>query len=177
MPDQAPPTTSRIRPRTADDLPALADLLVRVHELDGYPVEGVADPIAWLKSDNELAALTAEKDGQVVGHVMLSYPSLGDAAAEEWARREDEPMDSIAVLGRLFISPDARGDRLGARLTDAATEIARKLGRRAVLDVMTKDKAAIRTYEKLGWERIAEIEHTFGDGQSVPAYAYVSPLE
>lgn len=170
-------TTSRIRPRTADDLSGLGELLVRVHELDGYPVEGVADPQAWLKSDHELAALVAEKDGQVVGHVMLSYPAEGDAAADEYARRENEATDSIAVLGRLFISPDARGEALGARLTDSATEIARKLGRRAVLDVMAKDKAAIRTYEKLGWERIAEIEHTFGDGRSTPAYAYVSPLE
>ncbi|GLY14157.1 hypothetical protein Kisp01_11730 [Kineosporia sp. NBRC 101677] len=170
-------TTSRIRPRTAEDLPGLGDLLVRVHELDGYPVEGVADPIAWLKSDNELAALVADKDGQVVGHVMLSYPTEADAAATEWSRREGQPMDAIAVLGRLFISPEARGEALGARLTDSATEIARKLGRRAVLDVMAKDKAAIRTYEKLGWERIAEVEHTFGDGQSTPAYAYVSPLE
>lgn len=169
-------TTSRIRPRTADDLPGLGDLLVRVHELDGYPVEGVADPIAWLKSDNELAALTAEKDGQVVGHVMLSYPTEADAAATEWSRREDQPMDAIAVLGRLFISPEARGE---------ASRAAHRLGYRdrpqartaRVLDVMAKDKAAIRTYEKLGWERIAEVEHTFGDGQSTPAYAYVSPLE
>nr|WP_269327091.1 GNAT family N-acetyltransferase [Kineosporia mesophila] len=151
--------------------------MVRVHELDGYPVEGVDDPQAWLKSDQELAALTAEKDGQVVGHVMLSYPGPGDAGAEEWTKRSGEPTDHIAMVGRLFIGPEARGDRLGARLTDAATEIARKLGRRAVLDVMAKDKAAIRTYEKLGWQRIAEVEHAFGDGQSVPAYVYVSPLE
>ena len=170
-------TTSQIRPRTAEDLPRLGELLVRVHELDGYPVEGVADPIAWLKSDNELAALTAEKDGQVVGHVMLSSPGETDTSAAEWSRREGQPIETIAVLGRLFLAPEARGEALGARLTTSATEIARELGRRAVLDVMAKDKAAIRTYEKLGWRRIAEVEHTFGDGQTTPAYAYASPSE
>ena len=48
------------------------------------------------------------------------------------------------------------------------------MGRRAVLDVMTKDQAARRTYERLGWQFLGVTVHEFAAGQ-VPAEAYVSP--
>jgi hypothetical protein len=41
-----------IRFRTADDLDQAGSVLVEVYELDGYPVEGVADPRAWLECPN-----------------------------------------------------------------------------------------------------------------------------
>lgn len=37
-----------VREREADDLEKTAAGLVEVHETDGYPVEGVADPVQWL---------------------------------------------------------------------------------------------------------------------------------
>jgi hypothetical protein len=43
-PHQQP--TSVVRPRSEDDLPACAAVLVAVYEADGYPVEGVAEPEA-----------------------------------------------------------------------------------------------------------------------------------
>jgi ribosomal protein S18 acetylase RimI-like enzyme len=44
-----------------------------------------------------------------------------------------------------------------------------------VLDVMTKDTAAIRLYERLGWQKIGEASHHFGDGQRTAALCFVSP--
>jgi ribosomal protein S18 acetylase RimI-like enzyme len=164
-----------VRPRRDGDLAALAGVLVEVHALDGYPVEGVGDPGAWLRSDRELGAWVAELDGTPVGHVALTEPGPGDTAADLWARQENSRADAVAVLGRLFVSPAARGHHLGAKLATAATDHAHRLGRRAVLDVMVKDVAAIHVYEALGWRPLGRFDHHFGEGRSEPAVGYVSP--
>jgi ribosomal protein S18 acetylase RimI-like enzyme len=164
-----------VRPRRDSDLGVLAGVLVEVHAVDGYPVEGVDDPGAWLRSDHELGAWVAEADGIPVGHVALTEPGPGDTAAELWTRLENIPTDAVAVLGRLFVSPAARGQHLGAKLATAATEHAHRLGRRAVLDVMAKDVAAIHTYEALGWQLLGRFKHHFSHGRSVPALGYASP--
>ena len=46
-----------VRPREPRDLAQLAEALVRVHAADGYPVEGVADPRAWLEPARERGEL------------------------------------------------------------------------------------------------------------------------
>ena len=46
---------------------------------------------------------------------------------------------------------------------------------RLVLDVMAKDAAAMRLYERLGWRKIGETTHHFGNGESIPAVCYVAP--
>src|SRR6185503_18070936 len=81
----------QIRPRASDDLPAAAAALVQVHHSDGYPVEGVADPAAWLTSPHQIAAWVAELDDHVVGHVALSEPQPDDAAATLWPRAPRRP--------------------------------------------------------------------------------------
>lgn len=101
-----------IRSRVDADIPALADVLVRVHAQDGYPVEGVADPEAWLRSDRMLGAWVAEVASEIVGHVMVAEPGEGDEAAKLLAHRDGLLMEEIAVLGRLFVDPAARGQHL-----------------------------------------------------------------
>jgi len=64
---------------------------------------------------------------------------------------------------------------LGRALTTTATQYANSLQRRAVLDVMAKDKAAIRTYENLGWVHLADLRHAYGHDQYEPALAFISP--
>jgi ribosomal protein S18 acetylase RimI-like enzyme len=166
-----------IRSRTDADLPALGRVLAAVHERDGYPVEGVADPVAWLTSDRLLGAWVAEINGEPIGHVALTRPGGDDDAVRLWIERTGTDVDSIAVLGRLFLGSEVRGQRLGQHLTSTATQAARAHGRRAVLDVMAKDAAAIRIYESLGWQRIGTITHQYGDGQTEPALAYASPAD
>ncbi|WP_420174268.1 GNAT family N-acetyltransferase [Luteococcus sp. OSA5] len=160
-----------IRPRVEEDIQALADVLVRVHAQDGYPVEGVADPVAWLCSDRMLSSWVAELDGEVVGQVMLAEPGDGDAATKIEEQRSGLSGEEISVLGRLFVDPSARGKRIAGNLINAAVDYSEAVGRIPVLDVMAKDRAAIALYERMGWEKIGTFEHVFRGG-SVPALAY-----
>ncbi|MFI6024169.1 GNAT family N-acetyltransferase [Amycolatopsis magusensis] len=169
-----------MRERRAADLEGAAAALVRVYASDGYPVEGVDDPRAWLRPADLLHAWVAEVDGEIVGHAVLTAPvdsadgADGADAVRIW--REQAPDERVAVLGRLFVLPEARGYALGERLARAAMEFAEAQGLRLVLDVVDKDVAAIRLYERLGWQRIGTADHRFGDGRSITAYCYVAPL-
>ncbi|MCP2330747.1 GNAT family N-acetyltransferase [Actinoalloteichus caeruleus] len=166
-------TSVNVRRRTDHDIPACSDVLVQVHATDGYPVEGVGDPVAWLTPPSLLAAWVAEVNGIVVGHVGVSRPA-GEAAVAMWGEHAAAASDSVAVLGRLFVLSRARSHSLGERLTRAAMAHAVELGRRLVLDVMEKDRAAIALYERLGWRRIGSTTHALEES-GVPAYCYVSP--
>jgi len=147
-----------IRPRTDDDLPALAKVLVEVHAVDGYPVEGVADPIAWLTLDNLVGAWTAELDGKPIAHVALTEPGTLDDAARLYGEVHGTAKPAV-VLGRLFVSPTARGRGLAENLTRTAMSAAEGLGRVPVLDVMEKDRGAISLYRKLGWTVLDHVHH------------------
>lgn len=111
-----------IRPRRDEDLPELARILVEVHAHDGYPVEGVTDPEGWLRLANPIGAWVAELDGQPVGHAACRQPGPGDDAARMLHEQQGTPLDQIAVLGRLFVAPAARGRHLGTQLAQAAAK-------------------------------------------------------
>ncbi|TXL92114.1 GNAT family N-acetyltransferase [Streptomyces sp. IB2014 016-6] len=165
---------ARVRPFERDDLPGAATALLKVHETDGYPVEGVEDPEAWVSSDDVLAAWVAEMDGEVVGHVAVMRPH-GEAAVSLWIEQSGDDEARVAVLGRLLVVQAARKHATGRRLTEVAMSYGRDRDLRLVLDVMTKDTAAMRLYERLGWLRIGETAHHFGNGESIPAVCYVAP--
>ncbi|WP_026453604.1 GNAT family N-acetyltransferase [Saccharomonospora iraqiensis] len=166
--------TPVVRGRRADDVSACATALVAVHEADGYPVEGVTDPEAWLTPENLLRAWVAELAGEVVGHVCLTAPTDSDPVAATVRAHTGTEAAGLAVLGRLFVLPEARRHRAGELLTRTATDYAAVAGRRPVLEVMDKDRAAIRLYERLGWRRIATTGHDSGHGR-VPAHHYIGP--
>ncbi|WKX21030.1 GNAT family N-acetyltransferase [Streptomyces sp. HUAS CX7] len=163
-----------VRPFTDDDLSGAAAALVEVHDTDGYPVEGVDDPEAWIKSEDTLAAWVAESGGRIVGHVAVMKPQ-GEAAADLWVKQSGANLDHVGVLARLFVVQSARKQAAGRRLMEAAVSHAHARGLRLVLDVMVKDASAIRLYERLGWRKIGETIHHFGSGETIPAVCYVSP--
>ncbi len=164
-----------VRERAASDLPGAAAALVELRRVDGYPVEGVDDPTAWLVGPRQLRAWVAELDGRIVGHVAVGDPQPDDAAATLWAGGPEGRHDRVAVLERLFVLPDARGHALGERLVRAATSYGGEHGRRLVLDVMAKDAAAVRLYERLGWRCIGATTHDDGYGRAVDALCFVDP--
>jgi GNAT superfamily N-acetyltransferase len=161
-----------IRPRLEEDLAPLADILIRVHELDGYPVEGVADPEAWLRHPNELQSWTATKDGEPIGQITLTSATPDDDAARVWHDQTGGNIDDLAIPVRLFVDPDHRSSGAGRLLMQAAVDLARGHSLAIAFDVMLKDRSAIRLYERLGAQRVADLVHRYGDGRTEPAVVY-----
>lgn len=166
-----------VRNRSAADLETCGEILRRVHEHDGYPVEGVADTDAWLNPPTLTNAWVATLDNTIVGHALLTSPTNDDAAARIWHEHSGVPLAAITVFGRLFVDPTVRGHHAGSHLMKAALQYATTLHQTTVLDVMEKDDAAIHLYERAGWRPIGEARHTFGANQSVRALCYVAPLQ
>ncbi|MGW7208694.1 GNAT family N-acetyltransferase [Streptomyces sp. NPDC054837] len=163
-----------VRPFEDSDLADAAAALIDVHATDGYPVEGVEQPEAWLRSADVIAAWVGELDGAVVGHVAIMRPHDEDAVSL-WMQQSGDKKDQIAVLARLFVVKSARKHAAGERLMQAAMSYGSEHRLRLVLDVMTKDSAAIRLYERLGWREIGRAPHQYGNGQSIDAVCYVAP--
>lgn len=164
--------TVTIRIRREEDLPALAAALVRVHELDGYPVEGVADPEGWLRHNHELRSWIAIDDGEPIGQITLTHGEPDDDAARVWSGHTGGDVGRLAIPARLFVDPDHRGAGAGRLLMSAAVNYARAQGLAVAFDVMLKDRAAIRLYERLGAERIGEVAHKYGNHETESAAIY-----
>jgi ribosomal protein S18 acetylase RimI-like enzyme len=165
-----------IRPFEDADLHGAASALVEVHATDGYPVEGIEDPRNWLRSDDVIAAWVAESEGEIVGHVAVMKPH-GEDAVRMWIEQSGDDEKDVAVLARLFVVREARRRATGEKLMKAATDYAQRSQLRLVLDVMTKDRAAMRLYERLGWVKIGEAKHRYGNGHEIDAVCYVAPSE
>lgn len=165
-----------IRPRRPGDLDALADVLVRVHALDGYPVEGVEHPRAWLTPPGQLAAWTALVSDTPIGHIALVKANRDDGAAAVWLRHAPgSELDSVALPVRLFVDPEHRGLGAAKQLMATVLQYAHAHALVLVFDVMLKDRAAIHLYETLGCRRLGTIDHRHSDGLVEPAAVYLAP--
>jgi ribosomal protein S18 acetylase RimI-like enzyme len=97
---------------------------------------------------------------------------VSDDAARVWHEHTGGDVDRLAIPVRLFIDPSHRGSGAGRLLMEAATTYAKARGLAIAFDVMLKDRAAIRLYERLGAQRIATLTHHYGDGLTEPAAVY-----
>ena len=160
------------------DLDALAEVLLKVHAVDGYPVEGVQDPRAWVDLVDPIGQWTALRDGRPVGHIALTAPQDLDAAPQMIALQQSVPVVEVAVVARLFVDPEHRGQGVADQLLEAAEREAQEGSLIPVLDVVKKDATAISLYEKRGWQRLGVASHADGDGLPVPtiAMALNSPM-
>lgn len=166
-----------IHPREARDVEPLGVVLARVHAKDGYPVEGVGDPEAWIEPPNELRGWTAEVDDEPVGHISLTAGTDHDDAARLWQAQTGGSLADLAIPVRLFVDPPHRGQGIANRLMLAAYEHARAHDKSVAFDVMLKDQDAIRLYESLGCRLLGEITHHHGDGLEEPAAVYEGPAQ
>lgn len=163
-----------IRPRTRADLPALERALREVHEADGYPSVWPADPRAFLAPPSTFGEWVAEVRGKAVGQVVLRpVPEQ----VPGWVRASGLPVCEVLILSRLFVAPAGRGEGLGRALFRAAWAEARRLDRRAVLDVHHRNLAAARLYEAEGWRRVGTLDGDWRepDGNPPRVHVYVSP--
>ncbi|MEV5978949.1 GNAT family N-acetyltransferase [Streptomyces sp. NPDC052114] len=166
----------RVRERAAErDTEACIGVLAQVHRTDGYPVNWPDRPGDWLDGGDGYGAWVAELDGRVVGHVGLFRPGAGDAAPALWAERAGVGVDAAAVVGRLFVAPDARGHGIGALLMGRVAREARSRGLHPVLDVVSSDASAAALYERLDWRLLDVVEQEWRPGQRVALRCYAAP--
>ena len=93
--------------------------------------------------------LLATDDGVAVGCAGLRATSSGETAE----------------VKRMYVTPAARGRRLGEQLLDALLDAARQLGyARLILETGLRQPEAIVLYERTGWTRIPP----YGDYRNSP---------
>jgi GNAT superfamily N-acetyltransferase len=114
-----------IRPRSEADIDACTLALRRVHERDRYPEVWPADPAGRLSPPNPelLAAVVAERDQTVVGHVGLGAGGV----LPEIVRRSTGTEFVVSVI-RLYVPPAARRAGVGSQLLTAAARMAADRG-------------------------------------------------
>lgn len=101
-----------VRPRRVDDLPALVDGLALVAAADGYPSRWPEDPADWLRSRDLLSPWVAEREGDLLGQLVLRRPH-GDVPVDLWFAATGFGPDRCAVVTRMFVAPAAQGQGLG----------------------------------------------------------------
>lgn len=128
-----------IRPATADDAAALAELLGQL----GYPAPAGDMPrrLALLRDDDRSEAFVADDDGVVVG--------LATTHTEVSLTRGE----AIGQLTALVVKDGYRGAGAGRQLVSAFEEWARARGcRKLVVTTANHREGAHRFYDRLGWE-------------------------
>ncbi|WP_337830506.1 GNAT family N-acetyltransferase [Pseudonocardia sp. TMWB2A] len=131
------------------------------------------DPVGWLDHPRALASWTAVIDDAPVGQVTMSSADPDEDAARVWIAHTGEEASKLAIIVRLFVDPEHRTVGAGRMLMVAALNHAHQLGRSAALDVMVKDRKAIRLYERLGGKRLGDIVHHHGNDLTESAAVFV----
>lgn len=162
-----------VRSRATADFGGIGAVLENVYAADGYPVEGPAATMRTVQSESPAGAWVAEIDTEIVGHVVLFAPPENPLPGQHAAGLEGPSGTSSApaTLARLAVRTDVRGQGIATALIDAVLGEAQRHDWSLVLDVLAKDEAAIRLYERTGWVRFAEFEHQV-DSRCYPGYAY-----
>jgi ribosomal protein S18 acetylase RimI-like enzyme len=178
-PDRAP----SIRRRTAADLPALARVLVAQQPHTGYPQNWpLPVPVeSFLAREGELGAWVAEVDDasaprgtRVVGQVSVTSVAPGPEA-DGWTAHLGCRVDEIAAVSALFIDHTLTGQGIGRALLGRAVTEIRGLGRRPVLDVVQETTAAVRLYQRSGWQVVGEARPSWLPDDLLPVLLMVLP--
>jgi ribosomal protein S18 acetylase RimI-like enzyme len=99
--------------------------------------------IDWLSGDRH-ALLVAERDGELIGYAMVSI----NEGAATW-----DVGDPTADIETLSVLESERGRGVGSALTEAAAEVVKEAGARAMsVGVAHTNADAIRFYERQGFE-------------------------
>ena len=163
-----------IRDRSSDDAAILEAIARETHRVDGYPKYMPEDLRSFIVDEDALGAWVAQNDHEILGHVALHRRSeqKGMEAIRATTGLEG---DHVAVVARLLVSPAARRRGAGRALLDRAVEEARRLGRRAVLDVVDEHVAAIALYERAGWTPVGKVDWSLPGDRLLREFVFLSP--
>lgn len=167
-----------IRPKTVQDLPRLTECIQMMHKDHQYPVLLPPNPTNFIDPPNQLGAWVAEDQGEVVGLVMLRPIKIPPPNWWPYAKAQDiQSPDDLAMLGRLFVLPNAQRKGLALQLLRVAQTEAQALGKRAVLEVHHQAKPAIALYQKEGWQKLVTLTASWheADGHHPQIHIFLAP--
>ena len=163
-------TGVRVRDAREDERDAIRELTLRAYE----EFATVMTPSAWagleqavraaLASSAEADRIVAERDGALVGGVML-YPPAADAYGGAVERA------SWPEVRLLAVAPEARGLGVGRALMDECVRRARRAGATALgLHTSASMRSAMRIYERMGFVRAPEYDFRPAGAEVVEGY-------
>src|SRR5262250_248613 len=120
--------------------------------------------LATLETGDPIERIVAEREGSIVGSVLL-FPPATDAYGGAAASVDYPEVRLLAVV------PEARGHGIGVALMEECARRARRAGA-AALGLHTTDlmRAAVRMYERLGYVRTPQ--HDFVPAQGILIKGY-----
>ena len=120
--------------------------------------------LATLEEDGASERIVAERDGTLLGSVLL-YPASANVYDEPSANSK---MPEIRLLA---VAPEARGQGVGSALLQECIRRARRSGANN-LGLHTEDimEPAVRMYTRRGFERAPQFDFSPSDGVLVKAY-------
>lgn len=155
MPRRRTGPRTRIRPARDTDLDALLALEGRVFATDRLSRRA----LRRLLAAGTAAVLAAESAGALAGYAMVLFRA-GSA---------------VARLYSILVDPRVAGRGIGAALLAAAEAAATARGAALMrLEVATRNRRAIRLYERAGYRAFGRYEDYYEDG--APALRYQKPL-
>jgi ribosomal protein S18 acetylase RimI-like enzyme len=145
---------------------AIGDLVVRAYRAVGETDESYYDELRDVASRAAVVPVLAaieEGSGRVLGAVTF-VPGPGPFHEGEFG--------DAASIRMLAVEPDARGRGVGSALVEECLRRARAAGRdRVSLYTRPFMTAAHAMYERLGFERVRELDWEFAPGEWLHAYA------
>ena len=166
----SPVGTVTVRDARTEDRASVRALTLRAYE----EYASIMTPGAWagleravhsaLESREHAHRLVAELDGVIVGSVLLFPPSVDAYAGAA-------PPVSWPEVRMLAVGPDARGLGVGQLLMDECVRRARADGAGAIgLHTSASMRAAMRLYDRMGFQRVPEYDFQPEGAELVEAY-------
>lgn len=163
-----------IRPRQSEDLPVLEELLTNAQPHTGYPSTWPLSMSAreFIARDREVGAWVAVVDETVVGHVGVTHPDPEDELTPHWVADTGLDVESLGLIGALFIDHRLTSRGIGTTLLDHAVAQIRSHGWVPILDVLDEQATAKTIYHNRGWRPVA-VAHPAWAPRNIPVTCMV----
>ena len=139
-----------VRPEECEDFAEIAKVVSGAFRKD--EVAALVERIRRSPQYIPALALVAEKDGRVVGHIMLSYVELDD----------DGTRHRVLQLSPLAVDPTVQGAGIGSRLVRCSLALADQRG-----EAMVVLQGSPAYYPRFGFE----VANKFGVSMELPSWA------
>jgi GNAT superfamily N-acetyltransferase len=154
-----------VRPRVAEDVPVLCEVLAAQAEASGYPIRwpwsGPVEEFLVRRGEEQAwTAVLTDEPGRPVGHVSVTRvgddvdDDGDDGIAAGWLAATGARCEDLACISVLFVDQTCRQAGIGSALLDAATAWIVGEGRIPVLDVVAQHHGIIELYRRRGWREV-----------------------